>query len=299
MLLRTSYCKYANSIYSSVQYLSQRVQYFSMRKRNFPESFHRKMYNMKRISLFIFPLLIMLAACDPASQSTATPHPDPAHNSRVSLDWAGSYQGTLPCADCEGIAVVVTLHNDSRYEVRRKYLGKQDTVFNSTGNFEWNDAGGIVHLAGEEPSSFQVGENRIIQLNMDGQKIEGELADKYILHKISPHLEETYWKLIRIGSAPVPANNNREPHLIFHSNNSRVSGTGGCNNLMGGYETTGAGQVRFGQLASTKMACPNMETDALLAEALEKTNRYELISDTLVLKFDTISLAEFEAVYLR
>ena len=38
--------------------------------------------------------------------------PDPAHNSRNSLDWAGIYEGVLPCADCPGIQTRLTLSRD-------------------------------------------------------------------------------------------------------------------------------------------------------------------------------------------
>lgn len=254
---------------------------------------------MKRIILPLLSIVISLVACDPVSESTATSNPDPAHNSRVSLDWAGSYQGTLPCADCEGIATVVTLRADNSYEVRRKYLGKLDSVFYSAGQFRWNEEGGVVHLSGESPSSFQVGENTITQLNLEDQKIEGSLADKYILHKITPGIGETYWKLIQIGGGPVPADNNREPHILLHNDDSRISGSGGCNSLMGSYEITSPGHIRFGQLASTRMACMNMETERLLSEALEAASHYELVSDTLVLRTDTALLAQFVAVYLR
>ena len=56
-----------------------------------------------------------LAACSKSTQNaevnTATPEAkvassaeiDSAHNAQNSLDWAGDYQGILPCADCEGI----------------------------------------------------------------------------------------------------------------------------------------------------------------------------------------------------
>ena len=37
---------------------------------------------------------------------------DMAHNSQNSLDWAGVYQGILPCADCEGFDTVITLNWD-------------------------------------------------------------------------------------------------------------------------------------------------------------------------------------------
>ena len=57
--------------------------------------------------------LAFLTACAPsrnAAPSTAT--------ARDSLDWAGSYEGVLPCADCPGIRTRVTLSDNGRYESR-------------------------------------------------------------------------------------------------------------------------------------------------------------------------------------
>ena len=31
-------------------------------------------------------------------------------NSKTSVDWVGKYEGTLPCADCEGIKTTLTLN---------------------------------------------------------------------------------------------------------------------------------------------------------------------------------------------
>ncbi|GGD94473.1 copper resistance protein NlpE [Planktosalinus lacus] len=35
--------------------------------------------------------------------------------SENSLDWHGTYQGILPCADCEGIQTEVTLHDNNTH----------------------------------------------------------------------------------------------------------------------------------------------------------------------------------------
>ncbi len=57
-------------------------------------------------------------AAAPAEQSAAQPSTasvDAAHNAQNSLDWAGIYQGTLPCADCGGIETELTLNADGTY----------------------------------------------------------------------------------------------------------------------------------------------------------------------------------------
>jgi uncharacterized lipoprotein NlpE involved in copper resistance len=114
-----------------------------------------------------------------------------ADNSKVSVDWEGTYSGIIPCADCEGIFIVVTLNNTSTYEMTLNYLGK-DFEVTLEGNFSWNDQGSIITLdiEGEGMKMFKVGENRIIMLDIHGNEITGELAGNYILEKVDQDIYE-------------------------------------------------------------------------------------------------------------
>lgn len=151
-----------------------------------------------RLSIMAVTALLLLAACDnttPGKASADTPAADAApgntaaamadseHNARISLDWAGTYQGMLPCADCEGISTTVVLSGDGSYQLSRVYIGKSDQQFNSSGKFNWNEAGNTVLLEAEQPVQFFVGENRLFMLDQQGKRIEGELAARYSLEK--------------------------------------------------------------------------------------------------------------------
>lgn len=108
------------------------------------------------------------------------------HNARNSLDYAGEYTGTTPCADCEGIGTVVTITYEGTFTKTIKYLGKDDdTVHAFEGDYSWNEAGNTITLEGleDQPSHYFVGENMLIQLDMDGNRVTGELAEMYILNK--------------------------------------------------------------------------------------------------------------------
>ena len=110
---------------------------------------------------------------------------DTVHNTRNSVDYAGTYKGVTPCGDCEGIEVVLTIDMDSTYSHSMKYLGKGDAKpVIKTGKYVWVD-GGTIQLNGitDGPSKYKVGGGRMWQLDMQGNKIEGELAEKYILTK--------------------------------------------------------------------------------------------------------------------
>jgi heat shock protein HslJ len=116
-------------------------------------------------------------------------------------------------------------------------------------------------------------------------------------------LTETYWRIVRVGSAPVfPAAGQREPHLVLQAGGGqpRYRATVGCNRMLGGYEIDDQA-LRFAPGPVTRMACPP-PLDALeraLGEALARTALWHIEATTLELFDDRRRpLALFEAVYL-
>lgn len=105
------------------------------------------------------------------------------HNSRNSLDYQGTYEGVLPCADCEGIKTEVVLKKDT-YTLSREYLGKKSEPFKSEGSYKWDSTGSIITLENETvPNKYKVGENVLIHLDSAGNQITGDLAENYKLKK--------------------------------------------------------------------------------------------------------------------
>lgn len=112
-----------------------------------------------------------------------TENPDPAHNSQNSVDWMGTYEATLPCADCPGIKTVITLKEDETFVLNGEYL-ERDATIEDEGTFEWEENGSVVHLIGRETNvKLKVGENRLFQLDQDGKEISGPLTENYIFRK--------------------------------------------------------------------------------------------------------------------
>jgi len=140
---------------------------------------------MRALPVFILFTALAIGGCTMPNASTATVNPDPAHNARNALDWAGAYRGVLPCADCEGIETLVVLASDGTYSTRSKYLGKGDNHFSEQGRFTWNEAGNTITLTGQSPARYFVGENQLIRLALDGSRITGGLAQHYVLAKIA------------------------------------------------------------------------------------------------------------------
>ncbi|MDN3722775.1 copper resistance protein NlpE [Aequorivita sp. SDUM287046] len=109
-----------------------------------------------------------------------------SHTSENSLDWAGVYQGTTPCADCEGIKTVLELKNDKTYILSQTYLGKQtgENEFEQSGNFEWDASGLKILLKTENDTlNYKVGENQLWMLDQNGSVVTGDLANLYVLKK--------------------------------------------------------------------------------------------------------------------
>jgi len=99
-----------------------------------------------------------------------------------------------------------------------------------------------------------------------------------------PSLENTYWKLTRVGGTDVPvASTLREPYFALNSESHRVSGSGGCNGLTGSYELNGQ-NLTFRQMASTMMACPEgMDTEKAFLQALTKVRKWKIAEQRLQL----------------
>lgn len=107
------------------------------------------------------------------------------HNAKNSLNWAGTYQGMLPCADCEGINTEVTLNKDETYTISTGYEGKTKIEHSTNnGSFFWLDGSSIkLEDATPKPLYYFIAENYIKQLDAAGKVITGALADNYILKR--------------------------------------------------------------------------------------------------------------------
>jgi len=110
-------------------------------------------------------------------------------------------------------------------------------------------------------------------------------------------LENTYWKLVELNGKPVVANSRRrEPHMLLSPEAKILQGSGGCNTMRGVYRLDGA-RLRFAQIATTRMACPDpyMGQESAFLKALEATDSFKLSGDKLELHGGGKLLARFEA----
>lgn len=149
---------------------------------------------MKNILLLALVALIGLVSCKPkeatneetTTQATDTTMTAPPGYENVSAELVGMYKGILPCADCDGIETVLVLNADNTYLLKTTYLGKSDAAASeNTGTLRWNPEQSYIILGGlvNASNKFTVGENKLTQLDIDGNPMTGAMADKYILTK--------------------------------------------------------------------------------------------------------------------
>lgn len=117
---------------------------------------------------------------DSITKATPTAAGDTSENA---LDWAGTYDATVPCADCPGIKTSLTLKNDKTFSITEEYIDR-NSKNQDKGTFSWDSTGSIITLKGKTANyKYKVGENMLVQLDMEGKEIDGPHKDLYIFRK--------------------------------------------------------------------------------------------------------------------
>lgn len=142
-----------------------------------------------RVVLVALALAAGLCGCMPrqgASAASTTQAPD-GHNSRNALDWAGVYEGVLPCADCPGIKTRLVLRGDGSFALTTQYIDRQVTGQTVSGRFTWNAAGSVIALdAAAGGQQYAVGEGRLLQLDRDGTQPPWNTPHRQLLKTGAP-----------------------------------------------------------------------------------------------------------------
>ena len=137
----------------------------------------------------LLALALALTACTARKDGEgASPgaKPDAAHSSRNSLDWAGVYEGVLPCADCPGIQTRLTLSRDESYELSTVYLDRDKAPRIVRGRFSWQPSGNAITLDAEGGGKqFLVGEGRIAMVEAGGAPAWPQ-PDRQVLQLVAP-----------------------------------------------------------------------------------------------------------------
>lgn len=138
--------------------------------------------------LLIGALVVALAGCKgSASKNTAKEKAveTPTEVATKANDFCGTYEGTLPCADCEGIKTILTVNADSTYYLKSEYLGVKDGVRETNGVYHLinGDLLELIRPSSGEKTYYKILENSVMLSDEKGTINQGELAEFYILKK--------------------------------------------------------------------------------------------------------------------
>jgi hypothetical protein len=215
------------------------------------------------------------------------------HNSRNSLDWAGSYEGVLSCAGCPGTKTTLTLNLDGSYRLVTQQ-GSQNAEKSVGGVFTWQPSGNAITLddrGGRQ--QFSVGEGRLTLLRPESGTSPLSPAANLMLTLRAPahpsadleqQLGRYRWTLVfatnahhrRIEGLP----SGRDHPVVLNFVGSQLSIQGACNQLVGGFQVTAAKQITVNVGASTMMACHPalMKADSALSNLLTKPLQVRMTS---------------------
>ncbi|MDR0364639.1 MAG: copper resistance protein NlpE N-terminal domain-containing protein [Bacteroidales bacterium] len=213
----------------------------------------------------------------------------------------GVYVGVMPCADCEGISTALKLNEDMTYLLQTTYQGKGIEIFQEFGKYTIDGKKREITLENitDRPSKYLYENHNLVQLDMNGKKISGVLALNYILLKKEfDGISNRRWKLTELSGKAITDN---KAFITIDTKEGRAFGNGGCNNFTAAYELDEAtGRLRFSKIATTQMACIDMETETAFLEILENIDNYSMNGEKMTLnKAKMAPLAVFEAVYVE
>lgn len=88
------------------------------------------------------------------------------------------------------------------------------------------------------------------------------------------------WVVVELNGAAITPNE-EAPFLNLDFNDDRMSGKTGCNNMFGGIQLSDslASSIRFPQVATTMMACPDMKLETEFLKALDQVRSVEKMKD--------------------
>lgn len=138
---------------------------------------------MKKLSIIV--AVMVLAGCS-AQNSKTTDSSIPVHQGTVidsstarnALDWAGVYEGVLPCADCEGIKTTLTLNSDNSFKLEQAYEKGNTTYITKpvVGKFVWNKTKPLISFKdGDDTRTYFIGEGYATAYDMEGNPIQSQL----------------------------------------------------------------------------------------------------------------------------
>lgn len=105
------------------------------------------------------------------------------------------------------------------------------------------------------------------------------------------------WILTELNGQKIDSINANESviFMTIDKEEMRINGNSGCNKFFGEVEQGEKQVIRFSQMGSTKMACPNMDEEVLFLSMLDETRSFTIEGKSLSLSNENAEvIATFE-----
>jgi heat shock protein HslJ len=194
------------------------------------------------------------------------------------------------------------------------YVGKSAEAIKETGRYNVTEDGILVlNKSDEGINRFREVPRGLLMLDVNGKEITGALADSYLLTpkkqekgSIFSNQQDTIpdkrlnnmWVMVQLQDSILNPDNFMSglPRIDLSAARHEVSGHDGCNRIRGSFSTKG-NSITFGQLITTKMACPHKEWSQKIAPSLSgMTFRFSFGKNRLILKQDKEVMIVFKNV---
>lgn len=143
---------------------------------------------MKMIFLWAVFLVVMIS-CNSSQKNNAQ-----IKNSEIKTESQaqtsnlfGTYEGTLPAADCEGIKTMLVINEDKTYTLKSEYIGQKDATFETSGVYHMigDSIIELVTPSSREKTYYRMLNNKQVMLSdKEGTINQGSLAEHYILEAL-------------------------------------------------------------------------------------------------------------------
>ena len=189
----------------------------------------------------------------------------------------GSSKQAAQAIDLTGEWNIVAVNGEKVQAANMPYIGLDMKGKKVYGNAGCNRMTGTFEADSLQPGKIsfgQVGTTRMMCPDMDTPVISlNDLAGEWVISAIYG---------VRVGKM------DKTPFIAFDIAQKRVHGNAGCNIVNGGFsqEEGKANSLKFSQMISTMMACPDMDTERQILEALGKVTSFSLNQEQAVALLD-------------
>lgn len=137
-------------------------------------------------SIILFTSVLFFASCERKGIENSiieNAMVDPVYNAKYLLDYRGVYRGAEhPIGAGETGQVIITL--DENGYTKEVFNSREYAQKKTVGVYKWDETGTVITLIEEDkPNQYFVAENTLTFLDVNGNLMTGDMADKYILTK--------------------------------------------------------------------------------------------------------------------